>query len=66
MINEKDGSFTINVEPIPFAGLVTLNEPEYKDLTDAEIYEVFKGCVFEGGFCKYEFARAILKKAGEK
>lgn len=39
---------------------------KHKDLTDAEIYEVFKGCVFEGGFCKYEFARAILKKAGEK
>lgn len=36
------------------------------DLTDAEIYAVFKGCVFEGGFCKYEFARAILRKAGEK
>ena len=27
---EKDGSFTINVEPIPFAGMVNLDE--FKDL----------------------------------
>jgi hypothetical protein len=26
LIQEKDGSVTINVEPIPFAGLVTLTE----------------------------------------
>lgn len=25
---EKDGSFTVNVEPIPFAGMVTLTDPE--------------------------------------
>lgn len=30
IIAEKDGSFTINVEPIPFAGMVNLTE--YKDL----------------------------------
>ena len=28
IIAEKDGSFTINVEPIPFAGMVTFTEPE--------------------------------------
>lgn len=61
---EQNGSVTITVEPIPFAGMVTIIE--YKDLTDVEIYEVFEACVFEGGFSKYEFARAILKKAGEK
>lgn len=30
MIAEKDGSVTINVEPIPFAGLVTLTETNIK------------------------------------
>lgn len=28
ILAEKDGSFTINVEPIPFAGMVTLTDPE--------------------------------------
>jgi hypothetical protein len=28
IIAEKDGSFTVNVEPIPFAGMVNLNEPD--------------------------------------
>ena len=28
IIAEKNGSFTINVEPIPFAGMVTITEPE--------------------------------------
>jgi hypothetical protein len=27
LIQEKDGSVTINIEPIPFAGMVTLTEP---------------------------------------
>lgn len=26
IIAEKDGSFTVNVEPIPFAGMVNLDE----------------------------------------
>jgi hypothetical protein len=43
---EKDGSFTINVEPIPFAGWVNTSPPHIvdsgasvmiKELTDAEI-----------------------------
>jgi hypothetical protein len=38
---EKDGSFTVNVEPIPFAGLVTLTEPRHKELTDEEIIATF-------------------------
>ena len=28
MIEEKNGSVTVNVEPIPFAGLVTLQDKE--------------------------------------
>jgi len=62
-------------EPIPFAGWVNTSPPHIvdsgasvmvEDLTDVDIYNVFKECVFEGGFCKYEFARAILKKAQKK
>jgi hypothetical protein len=44
-------------------------EPLYthlKELTDEEIYDVFEGCLFKGGFNYYEFARAILRKAQEK
>ena len=41
ILAEKDGSLTFNVEPIPFAGLVTLTEPKYKDLTDEEIIATF-------------------------
>ena len=37
-----------------------------KELTDDEIYDVFEGCLFKGGFNKYEFARKILRKAQEK
>jgi hypothetical protein len=34
IIAEKNGSVTINVEPIPFAGLITITEsaPAYNDL----------------------------------
>ena len=36
IIAEQNGSVTINVEPIPFAGLVTITEsaPTYKDQAD--------------------------------
>jgi hypothetical protein len=27
LIQEKDGSVTINLEPIPFAGMITITEP---------------------------------------
>jgi hypothetical protein len=37
IIAEQNGSVTINVEPIPFAGMITLTEsaPEHKELTEA-------------------------------
>lgn len=31
-IQEKNGSVTINVEPIPFAGMVTLQDQEDREL----------------------------------
>jgi hypothetical protein len=34
LIQEKDGSVTINVEPIPFAGLVTLTESPDTTITN--------------------------------
>jgi len=70
ILAEKDGSLTFNVEPIPFAGLVTITEaaPTYKDLTDEEITEIFDTTFevrdYQDSFIK--FARAILRKAQEK
>ena len=75
IIAEKDGSVTINVEPIPFAGLITITEtPKYKELTDEEIIETVKdhfiGAIKVGIVLTNDnvlgFARAILKKAQEK
>jgi hypothetical protein len=79
LIAEKNGSVTINVEPIPFAGLVTITEtPKYKDLTDEEIEAVWIQALQDepkanaGKFPSLAnqpfvfFARAILKKAQEK
>jgi SLT domain-containing protein len=43
-----------------------LQTNQVKELTDEEIYDVFEGCLFKGGFNTYEFARAILRKAQEK
>ena len=39
IVAEQNGSVTINVEPIPFAGMVTLTEsaPKYRELTDDAI-----------------------------
>jgi len=38
IIAEQNGSVTINVEPIPFAGLITITETsKHKELTDEEI-----------------------------
>jgi hypothetical protein len=38
LIAEQNGSVTINVEPIPFAGLITITEtPKQKELTDDAI-----------------------------
>jgi hypothetical protein len=76
IIAEQNGSVTINVEPIPFAGLVTITEsaPRYKDLTDEEIIETVKdhfiGAIKVGIVLTNDnvlgFARAILRKAQEK
>ena len=54
--------------PIPFAGMVMLTEPKYKELTDEEIQEIAHGFGAIGwmGDTTYEFARAILRKAQEK
>jgi hypothetical protein len=55
----------VNVEPIPFAGLVTITEtPKYKDLTDEEIRLIHEKT--DGNLNLIEFARAILRKAQEK
>lgn len=32
LIQEKDGSVTINVEPIPFAGMVAIQDQEDREL----------------------------------
>jgi hypothetical protein len=75
-ISEINGSITINVEPIPFAGMVTLTEnaPKFKDLTDDEIeqhyIEYFKLTHIYGTSQRRKnfvnFAKSVLKKAQEK
>ena len=57
---------TVNVEPIPFAGMVTLTAPTYKDLTDEEILQFQDKVPYTLGSDLIEFARAILRKAQEK
>ena len=37
LIQEVNCSVTINVEPVPFAGMITLIESKHKELTDEEI-----------------------------
>lgn len=32
LIQEKDGSLTVNVEPIPFAGMVAIQDQEDREL----------------------------------
>ena len=66
LIAEQNGSVTINVEPIPFAGIVTLTEPKYKELTDDEILQFQDKVPYTLGSDLIEFARAILRKAQEK
>ena len=66
LIAEKNGSVTINVEPIPFAGLVTITEtPKYKELTDEEILQFRDKVPYSLGSDLIDFARAILRKAQE-
>jgi hypothetical protein len=73
IIAEGNGSVTINVEPIPFAGLITITEsaPKYKELTDEEIKILATQARVDFSVPSYvEFARtiekAILRKAQEK
>ena len=69
------------LEPIPFAGMVEIDESfdrtashmvgeyvAYKELTDEEIEKVFVlNCnLINETFAYRDFARAILKKASEK
>jgi hypothetical protein len=65
IIAEQNGSVTINVEPIPFAGIITITESKYKDLTDEEIIAVGNAVVnhIDSNEGWIEFARAILRKA---
>jgi hypothetical protein len=66
IIAEQNGSVTINVEPIPFAGLITITEtPKYKDLTDEEIWEVINRTAWVGTEeeIRFKIAEAILRKA---
>ena len=48
IIAEKDGSVTINVEPIPFAGMVTLTEgvPKYKEMNNEPVAWMSNGKEF--------------------
>ena len=63
LIAEQNGSVTINVEPIPFAGIVTLTEsaPKSRELTDAEIADLIANKVTDSDMIKQ-----ALKKAREK
>jgi hypothetical protein len=71
LIAEQNGSVTINVEPIPFAGMVTLTDsaPKYKELTDDEIADLIKATNDEIGFRNvriFDFVKVLLRKAREK
>ena len=55
------------LEPIPFAGYVEIPD----ELTDKEIVDIYQSSYCQSGLDEWEFnpiyfARAILKKAGEK
>jgi hypothetical protein len=70
LIAEQNGSVTINVDPIPFAGLITITEtPKYKDLTDEQILEIWRENerVYPMDISRLlDRSRAILRKAQEK
>jgi hypothetical protein len=71
IIAEGNGSVTINVEPIPFAGLITITEsaPKYKELTDDEIADLIKATNDEIGFRHvriFDFVKVLLRKVREK
>jgi len=78
IIAEKDGSVTINVEPIPFAGLITITEsaPKSKPVAwiDTESNINMIGGIYPKKLEQYlnsleariKELEAILKKAQEK
>jgi hypothetical protein len=76
IIAEQNGSVTINVEPIPFAGWVNTSPPHIvdsgasviiKELTDEQISWFAKAYTDRDGKLNIvDFARAILRKAQEK
>jgi hypothetical protein len=71
IIAEQNCSVTINVEPIPFAGIVTLTEsaPKYREFTDDEIADLIKATNDETGFRHmriFDFVKILLRKAREK
>jgi hypothetical protein len=71
IIAEANGSITINVEPIPFAGLITITEsvPKFTDLTDEQILEIWRenSRVYPMDRSRIlDRSRAVLRKAQEK
>jgi hypothetical protein len=71
IIAEQNGSVTINVEPIPFAGLITITEsvPKFTDLTDEQILEIWRenSRVYPMDRSRIlDRSRAILRKAQGK
>jgi hypothetical protein len=69
LIAEQNGSVTINVEPIPFAGMVTITESKSKELTDDEIADLIKATNDEIGFRHvliFDFVKVLLRKVREK
>lgn len=71
LIAEQNGSVTINVDPIPFAGVITITEsaPKYRELTDDEIADLIKATNDEIGFRHvriFDFVKVLLRKAREK
>jgi hypothetical protein len=78
ILAEKNGSFTVNVEPIPFAGWINTSPPHIvnsgasvmiKELTDEQILEIWREN--ERSYPMdinrlLDRSRAILRKAQEK
>jgi hypothetical protein len=78
ILAEKNGSFTVNIEPIPFAGWISTSPPHIvdsgasvmiKELTDEQILEIWRENErsYPMDINKLlDRSRAILRKAQEK
>jgi hypothetical protein len=78
ILAEKNGSFTVNVEPIPFAGWINTSPPHVvdsgasvmiKELTDEQILEIWRENErsYPMDINKLlDRSRAILRKAQQK